>query len=112
HHEVVRGAEDAQHREDHHEAVRAVLHLATSDRLQDVLGAQREVQHDQEQPGVEPMCGVAGERLARARPGRGPDQDGETEGSEQVDEALHYALHRWLSTDWWERNSPKAMKLR
>ena len=110
--EVVDGAEDRDDDEDQHRRVRPVSHLAAPHALRDLVPAEEDVGQDEGPPRDEVEVGLAGQRAAGPLPGRGPDDDDEAEGSEEVDRPPHHALHRWLCTDSWARNSPKAMKLR
>jgi hypothetical protein len=116
-HEVVDGAEDAEHGEDDHERVAAVLHLPAPDASGHVLPAQEEVEQHEGEPAHEPGAEAAGQRLAPALPGDGTHDHDEPERGEQIDELLEgvhrcQALHRWLSTERWARKRPKPMKVR
>src|SRR5262249_54028320 len=99
-----------EHGEAQHERVAAVAQLPTPDGPDHVVPAQDDVGHDQEEATGQPGLGPPGQ--VRGHGGDlGADDDGEAEEREDVQELAHHALHRWLSTDWWARKSPKAVKL-
>ena len=70
---------------------------------------------DEGQAGHEVVeAGLPGSVRLAARRGPAPAIDQEAQRGQEVDQRVRiaHALHRWLSTDWWARKRPKAMKLR
>ena len=91
HHEVVRGAQDAQHDEHEDDGVRAVLELPAAEAARHVLPAEDQVEQHEGEGGDEVRAQPAGQRLAVARPGEGADGQQEAERGEEVDESLEEA---------------------